>query len=167
MIQVYTGSGKGKTTAALGLALRAAGAGLRVYFCQFLKGKYCCELVSLKKLNNIKIQRFGASSFIRKCPGKKDIALAKKGLAAVKKIIRDKNYDVIVLDEANVALSLNLLPLKEVLEAVKKVPKDKEVIITGRNAPPEILKCADLVSDIKEVKHYFRKGVKARKGIEY
>lgn len=167
MIQVYTGSGKGKTTAALGLALRAAGAGLRVYFCQFLKGSYRCESVSLKKVKNIKIQRFGAKNFIRKRPGKKDIELARKGLAAIKKIIRDKNYDVIVLDEANVALSLNLLPLKEVLETIKKVPRNKEVIITGRNAPPEILECADLVSDIKEVKHYFRKGVKARKGIEY
>jgi cob(I)alamin adenosyltransferase len=167
LIQVYTGSGKGKTTAALGLALRAAGAGLKVYFCQFLKGRYSCESLSLKKIKNITVRRFGARNFIKKAPGKKDMGLARQGLTAIKKAVREKKYDLIILDEACVALSLKLIPLKDILGVIKKIPKNKELIITGRNAPPEILKCADLVSDIKEVKHYFSKGIQARKGIEY
>lgn len=167
MIQVYTGCGKGKTTAALGLALRAAGAGLKVYICQFLKGTYPCEAVSLKKIKNIKLKRFGSRRFINKAPTPKEITLANKALMAIKKIIKDKDYDVIVLDELNVALNLNLVSLKDVLDIIKTIPNNKEIIITGRNAPSEIIKCADLVSNIEEVKHYYKKGITARRGIEY
>jgi len=167
LIQVYTGNGKGKTTAALGLALRAAGAGLKVYICQFIKGKEYCELLALKKFKNIKIEQFGAGCFIRKAPAQKDIALAKKALERIGKIIKDKKYAVIILDEINVALRLKLVKLKDVICILEKTPAKTELILTGRNAHPQILKLADLVSEIKEVKHYFRKGVKARKGIEF
>lgn len=166
MIQVYTGQGKGKTTAALGLALRAAGAGLKVYIAQFTKGKRCSELTALKKFTNIKIEQFGTCRFIRKIT-LRDLELAKRGIRAVKKAIGSKKYNIVILDEINNALSLNLLKLKDVLALIKKAPKKIELVLTGRGAHPEIVKTADLVSDIKEVKHYFTKGTKARKGIEY
>lgn len=167
MIQVYTGCGKGKTTAALGLALRAAGAGLKVYIGQFVKGKYYSELNALKNIKHIKVERFGTSCFIKKEPKLKDIELAKGGLEKIKKIISRRIYDVVILDEINIALDLKLLKLKDVVNAIKKTPRKTELILTGRYAHPEILKMADLVSEIKEVKHYFTKGIKARKGIEF
>jgi cob(I)alamin adenosyltransferase len=167
MIQVYTGDGKGKTTAALGLALRAAGAGLKVYICQFLKGRYYCELATLKKLENIKVEQFGTGCFIRKSPSQKDMELAKVGLKAAQKAVCGKCYDVIILDEINIALKLKLLELKDVISLIKSTPKKTELILTGRSAPPEIIKLADLVSFIHDRKHYYKKGLKARKGIEY
>lgn len=166
MIQVYTGNGKGKTTAALGLALRAAGAGKKVYIAQFVKGRKYSELKTLKKIKNIKLERFGRACFIKRNPCAKDYALARCGLAAVKKALK-KKYGLIILDEINIALGLNLLDLKDVLEVIRKAPAKTELILTGRGAPAEIIKIADLVSEIKEVKHYFTKGVKGRKGIEY
>lgn len=167
MIQVYTGKGKGKTTAALGLALRAAGAGLKVYIGQFIKGRHYAELNLLKKIKNIKIEQFGKTCFVKKRLDKKDIELAKKGLEKIKKIISKKIYNIVILDEINIALSLKLLELKEVINIIKRAPKNIELILTGRNAHPRIIKEADLVSEIKDIKHYFKKGVKARKGIEF
>lgn len=167
LIQVYTGEGKGKTTAALGLALRAAGAGLKVYICQFLKGKYCCEHISLKKIKNIKLERFGKRCFVRKKPTLEDIRLAKKALNSAKKAIKSGRCDLVILDELNTALSLKLIPCPEVLQLMKKLPAKTELVITGRGAPPEIIQAADLVSEIKEIKHYFKKGIAARKGIEF
>jgi len=167
LIQVYTGEGKGKTTAALGLALRALGAGLKVYICQFLKGKPCCGLLTLKKLKNIKIEQFGKSCFLKKAPAKKDMALAGAGLKATEEAIRKKCYDVVILDEVNVALKLSLIQLKDILRLIKNTPKTTELILTGRDAHPEIIKLADLVSEIKEKKHYYKSGLKARKGIEF
>jgi cob(I)alamin adenosyltransferase len=167
MIQVYTGEGKGKTTAALGLALRAAGAGLKVYIGQFAKGKFYSELNVLKKIKNIKVEQFGRRSFIKKQPDNKDIELAKNGLERIKKIIAKSVYDTVILDEINIALHLKLLKLKDVVDLVKKTPPKTELVLTGRYAHPQILKIADLVSEIKERKHYFKKGVAARRGIEY
>jgi cob(I)alamin adenosyltransferase len=167
LIQVYTGSGKGKTTAALGLAIRAAGAGLKVYICQFLKGKYHCELTSLQKLKNIKVEQFGRTCFMRGSPSKKDIGLAGCGLEAAKKAIKTKKYNIIVLDEINVALKLKLLKLKDVISIIKNAPKKVELILTGRHAHPKILKMADLVSYMQDRKHYYKKGIKARRGIEF
>ncbi|MCX5696128.1 MAG: cob(I)yrinic acid a,c-diamide adenosyltransferase [Candidatus Omnitrophica bacterium] len=167
MIQVYTGNGKGKTTAALGLALRASGAGHKVYICQFLKGKDYCELHSLKKFKNIKVEQFGSKCFIRHLPREEDIKLAQAGLVAAKKAIRDKSYSLIVLDEINIALKLKLVDLKDVLSLLKSLPKKTELILTGRYAHPDIIKLADLVSEIRERKHYFKKGLRARKGIEF
>jgi cob(I)alamin adenosyltransferase len=166
MIQVYTGEGKGKTTAALGLAIRAAGAGLRVYIGQFIKGREYSEIKILRRLKNIKLEQFGRGCFIRNRPAKEDFDLAKRGLMRAKKIIADRDYRVVILDEINVALRLGLLKLKEILELIKDTPKDIELILTGRYAPKEIIKLADLVSQMKQIKHYYKKGTKARKGIE-
>jgi cob(I)alamin adenosyltransferase len=167
MIQVYTGNGKGKTTAALGLALRASGAGLKVYLCQFLKGNDYCELRSLKKFKNIKVEQFGTKRFIRHLPTQEDIKLARAGLAAAKKAIRDKSYSLVVLDEINIALKLKLVALEDVLGLIKSAPLSKELVLTGRYAHPQVIKAADLVSEIRERKHYFKKGVRARRGIEF
>lgn len=167
MIQVYTGNGKGKTTAALGLVLRAAGAGLKVYIGQFIKGKCYSEIKALKKFKNIKIEQFGRGCFIKKKPQPQDIDLAKKGFAKVKKIISSQIYDVVILDEINVALELRLVNLKDVIALIQNTPKKTELVLTGRNAHPQVIKIADLVSEIKNRKHYYKKGTKARRGIEF
>ena len=167
MIQVYTGNGKGKTTAALGLALRASGAGLKVYIGQFVKGRQYNELKALKKIKNIKVEQFGKSCFIKKTPCQKDMDLAKKGLKKVKGVLAKRIYDVVILDEINIALKYKLLALKEVLELIKRASPKTELVLTGRYAPPEIIKAADLVSQMKKIKHYYQKGIKARKGIEF
>jgi cob(I)alamin adenosyltransferase len=167
MIQVYTGDGKGKTTAALGLAIRAAGAGKHVFIGQFIKGLEYSELRSLKKFKNIKVEQFGRGCFIKRKPGLKDIELATAGLNKIRDIVKKQKFDLIILDEINVALDLGLLESEEVLKLVKKIPKKIELVLTGRNAPAELIKTADLVSEIKEVKHYFRKGQVARRGIEF
>ena len=165
-IQVYTGDGKGKTTAALGLAVRAAGAGLKVFIAQFVKGMEYNELKTISKIKNVEIKQFGRKCFIYDQPTDKDINSAMKGWEEVKKITGAGNYDILILDELNIALQYKLIPLNEVLEFLKSKPENIEIIITGRNAPYEIIELADLVTDMKEEKHYFSKGIKARQGIE-
>ena len=167
MIQVYTGCGKGKTTAALGLALRALGAGKKVYLAQFIKGRCYSELTALKKFKKIKVEQFGSGCFIKKSPTKRDLELANKGLMRVKEIIAGRKFDLVILDEINIALKLKLLTLKEVICLIKKTPAKVELVLTGRYAPKAILRVADLVSEVREVKHYYRKDVKARRGIEF
>ena len=167
MIQVYTGNGKGKTTAALGLAVRAAGAGLKVFIGQFAKGRDYSELSVLKKIKNIKVGQFGSACFIKKIPDKKDIALAESGLERIKKIIDKRIYDVVILDEINIAIKLKLLKLKDIIGLIKTSPKKTELVLTGRYAHPKIIKIADLVSEVKDIKHYYKKGTKARRGIEF
>ncbi|PIP18916.1 MAG: cob(I)yrinic acid a,c-diamide adenosyltransferase [Candidatus Omnitrophica bacterium CG23_combo_of_CG06-09_8_20_14_all_41_10] len=181
MIQVYTGNGKGKTTAALGLAIRAAGAGLNVYIGQFAKGRIYgfgqrrpnhrsptySELAALKKIKNIKVEQFGRHCFIKAKPDKQDIRLACAGLEKIKRAVLSRKYRLIILDEINIALKFKLISLEEVLAILKKAPVNTEIVLTGRYACPEILKVADLVSEIKEKKHYYNKGVKARRGIEF
>ncbi|MCM8799979.1 MAG: cob(I)yrinic acid a,c-diamide adenosyltransferase [Candidatus Omnitrophica bacterium] len=167
MIQVYTGKGKGKTTASLGLALRAVGAGLKVYIAQFCKSGRYSEIKVLKKIKGIKLEQFGRACFIKRKILREDRELAKKGLEKIKKIAKTKNYDMIILDEINIALHFKLLDTIELIELLRSIPKDKEIVITGRYAPKEIIKIADLVSEVKEIKHYYRKGIKARKGIEF
>lgn len=165
MIQVYTGNGKGKTTAAIGLAVRASGAGLRVYIGQFIKGACYSEMKALSKFKNIKVEQFGRGCFIRKSPTVEDIKLARDGLERIKQVI--PRFDLIILDEVNVALHFKLIRLDDVLKIIKGVPRKTEIILTGRCAPQGLLKKADLISEVKEVKHYYKNGVKARKGIEY
>jgi len=167
MIHVYTGNGKGKTTAALGLALRARGAGLKVYIGQFCKGREHSELKLLRKIKGIKIEQFGRSCFIRKKTLNLDRELAQRGWEKIKKIIQAKEYDMIILDEINICFYYNLLQVKKTKDILKSASKDTEIILTGRYAPREIVEIADLVSEIKELKHYFNKGAKARKGIEF
>lgn len=167
MIQVYTGDGKGKTTAALGLALRAAGAGFKVYIAQFLKCGDFSELKALRKIKNIKVEQFGCRGFIRRTPAIKDKKLAVCGLKKVRELLVKGNYQLVILDEINAAIKLKLLDLSDVVYLLKQVNKKTEVVLTGRNAHAEILKIADLVSEIRERKHYYKKGLKARKGFEF
>ncbi len=166
MIQVYTGNGKGKTTAALGLAVRAAGAGLKVYVGQFAKGRECSEHKTLKRIKNIKLELFGGPCFITGKPSFRDRALAREAMRRINQVVDCGSYQVIILDEVNVALKLKLVSLKEVLDLVRRLPVATELVLTGRDAPRKLIEKADLVSHIREVKHYYRRGVKARKGIE-
>jgi cob(I)alamin adenosyltransferase len=165
-IQVYTGNGKGKTTAAIGLAIRAAGAGLHVFIAQFVKGMKTGELESLKKLeSNITIKQYGFSEFV-KTPEGRDIELAANGISDVKEAILSGEYDVVILDEANIAVDLNLCPVEDIINILDLKPENIEIIITGRNAHPLILERADLITEMKEIKHYYNKDIQARKGIE-
>jgi cob(I)alamin adenosyltransferase len=166
-LQVYTGDGKGKTTAALGLAIRAAGAGLKVYVAQFVKGMKYSELVTLQKLSDyITIKQYGHDCFIKKSPQKEDIQAAQAGLKEVGEIMLSGKYQVIILDEANIATHYNLFTVEDLLDFVRSKPEDVELVITGRRADPRILEEADLVTEMKEIKHYYQKGVQARDGIE-
>lgn len=168
-IQVYTGDGKGKTTAALGLALRAAGHGLKVYIGQFLKGQVYGELISIKKLSPlITIKQFGRKGFIHvtRNPDEEDIKRAEMGLKKCLEAMLSKKYSIIILDEINVAVDFNLLSEKEVHKFLDQKPPEVEIILTGRYAPASFIKRADLVTEMKGKKHYYSKGVRARNGIE-
>ena len=165
-IQVYTGSGKGKTTAAIGLTVRAVGAGLQVYFCQFLKGQTCSEIKYLQsQRHQITFKKSGGTSFVKKVQPI-DFELANECFQAAKAAMLSGKYDVVILDEIFAVVSTNLLNIKEIENFIKLKPHNVEVILTGRNAPKSIVKIADLVTEMKEIKHYFNKGVQARKGIE-
>jgi len=166
-VQVYTGNGKGKTTAALGLALRAAGAGLRVFIAQFAKGGQYSELKALARFEDfITLRQFGAGCFISGKPMQADIDAARQGLAAVKKAVASGSYDVVILDEANIATFYNLITPDELLAVIEERPPEVELIITGRNAHEKIIARADLVTEMLDVKHYYTAGVQARDGIE-
>ena len=169
LIQVYTGDGKGKTSAALGLALRAVGRGLKVYVVQFIKGGFDYgELHSAKHLENFELKAFGHGKFItEKPPKEKDVKAASDALAWAEKVVESGEYDVVVLDEVNVALSLSLISISDVIALLKKKPKHVELILTGRNAPPEIIETGDLVTEMLEIKHPFKEGKLPREGIEY
>jgi cob(I)alamin adenosyltransferase len=169
LVQVYTGRGKGKTSAAFGLALRAIGRGLRVFIVQFIKGGFDYgELHSTKDLKNLELKAFGRGKFItEKPPEESDIDSARKALKFAQKIINSNKYDVVILDEINVALGLGLIQTADVITLIKGKPGNVELILTGRNAPSEIILVADLVTEMKEIKHPFKKGVPPRKGIEY
>ena len=166
-IQVYTGNGKGKTTAAFGLALRAAGAGLKVYIAQFVKGMKYSEINALEKMqDSIAVKQYGRSCFINRNPEEEDIRAAWEGLKEVRQIMCSGKYQMIILDEANIATSYNLFSVDELLDFIEAKPEEVELVITGRGADPRIIEKADLVTEMKEIKHYYQKGVKARKGIE-
>jgi len=168
-IQVYTGNGKGKTTAALGLALRAAGHGFKTYIGQFLKGHKYGEIFSSKRLFPfITIEQFGRKGFIHvtEKPEDEDIRRAKAGLKKCLEAMLSHEYKIIVLDEINVAVYFKLVSEKEIHDFLDQKPEGIEVILTGRYAPASIIKRADLVTEMKEKKHYYQKGVRARIGIE-
>lgn len=167
-IQVYSGNGKGKTTAAFGLSLRAVGAGKKVFFAQFVKGKTYSEIEAVEKyLPGITVKQYGLGCFIVNTPTDADIKAAQEGLAQVAKIIASGQYDIIVLDEANIAIYYNLFNVQELIDVITKRPKNVEIIVTGRYAPPELLEIAHLVTEMKEIKHYYTHGVEARIGIEF
>lgn len=165
-VQVYTGNGKGKTTASFGLALRAAGAGKRVFIGQFVKGMHYSELDIVPKLETIEIRQYGRDCFIRKEPSESDIRCAKEGLAEMAEILKSGKYDVVIMDEANIALFYKLFSFEELKQAICNRAEGVEVIITGRYAPQELIDMADLVTEMREIKHYYTKGVEARTGIE-
>lgn len=165
-VHVYTGNGKGKTTAALGLSLRAVCAGKKVFFGQFIKGMDYSELESVNFLPNFRIEQFGRDCFIYNDPTEADIKLAREGLEKCKEILKEGNYDVVVLDELNIAIYYNLFTSREAIEIIMERAPHVEVIITGRYAEENIIELADLVTEMKEIKHYYNNGVEARKGIE-
>jgi len=166
-IQVYTGNGKGKTTAALGLSIRALGAGKKVFIGQFVKSKHYSELETIDKLlKNITVRQYGRGCFIFEKPTEEDMLAAQRGLKEMTVIIESNEYDVIILDEANIAVYYNLFTSKELIDAINKRNERTEIIITGRYATQEIIDFADLVTEMKEVKHYYLQGVQARVGIE-
>ncbi len=166
-LQVYTGDGKGKTTAALGLALRAAGAGLRVYIAQFVKGMLYSEIKALERFEDqITVRQFGRRCFICGAPEPEDVEAARSGLKEAGKALTSGAYDLVILDEASIAVHFDLFSADELLSVAKTRPASVELVVTGRNAPASLIEAADLVTEMREVKHYYLKGVQARKGIE-
>mgnify|MGYP006278522487 CR=1 FL=1 len=166
-LQVYTGDGKGKTTAALGLALRAAGAGMHVYIAQFMKGRDYSELHALRRLSpGIEVRRFGLRHFLVGVPTEEDRAVARSGLEAAREVLVAGNHDLVILDEANVAVDMGLFAVDDLLAVVDARPCAVELVVTGRKAHPRLIERADLVTEMREIKHYYRCGLPARTGIE-
>ncbi|HEU19682.1 MAG TPA: cob(I)yrinic acid a,c-diamide adenosyltransferase [Deltaproteobacteria bacterium] len=166
-VQVYTGDGKGKTTAAFGLALRAAGAGLKVYIAQFAKGGEYSEIKALRRFHeSITVKQYGRGVFINGKPAEEDIRAARVGLKEARDLMVSGAFNVIILDEANIATRYNLFSVGDLLDFIETKPYDVELVITGRYADMLVVERADLVTAMTEVKHYFRNGVRARKGIE-
>lgn len=173
-VQVYTGNGKGKTTAAMGLSLRALGQGKKVNITMFTKGgDNYGEIKAFNKLQpdirkNLTINQAGLDRIVYTSnETEEDKKIMQKGWEKAKKVIQNGEADVVVLDEINIALDLNMIDEKDVIETIKNKPKNVEIVMTGRNAHKSVIDVADLVSEIKEVKHYYNKGVMAREGIEY
>ncbi len=168
-VQVYTGNGKGKTTAALGLAMRAVGAGLRVYFVQFMKDFPYSELNILRTWHpQLVLQRFGNDDFVLRKEPPSDALKAemRQALDAVRRTMQSGEFDLIVLDEILVSIHFQLFRTQQVHEFIQARPPQVELILTGRYCPQEIIQAADLVTEMKEIKHYYQQGVLARKGIE-
>jgi cob(I)alamin adenosyltransferase len=166
-IQVYTGNGKGKTTAAIGLAIRAAGAGLKVYIAQFIKLGDYSEIKALERFSDlITVEQFGLGRFTDGKPSPEDIKAAQKGLRRIKAIMAEGKYKVIILEEANVAAKFGLIRVQDLLGLIINKPYDAELVITGRYASARVIENADLVTEMIPIKHYFEKGVPARVGIE-
>ena len=168
LVQIYTGDGKGKTTAALGLSLRAAGRGLKVFIAQFAKGMFYGELEALKRYApQITLRQYGRKCFIEDEPTAEDLRLAREGWREIQEIAANGEYDLLILDEIGIAIHYQLIPLEEVSELVRGKPDSVELILTGRKIPEDLYEQADLVTEMREIKHYYNTGVKARKGIEF
>ena len=168
-VQIYTGNGKGKSTAAIGQAVRAAGFGLKTYIAQFMKEYPYSELISLKHLSEwITIEQFGGDAFVYKkeLPGEAELEKAGSGLSVAREKMFSGDYDIIILDEAIVAIYFKLVTIENLVEFIRLKPKNIELILTGRYCPEELIELADLVTEMKEVKHYYQKGITSRRGIE-
>jgi cob(I)alamin adenosyltransferase len=168
IVMLFTGDGKGKTTAAVGAAVRAAGHGARVLIIQFMKGRLYGELVAVEKIDNLTIEQHGRDEFVDpKDPEKIDVELAEKGWARALEAVASDPPSLLVLDEINVAVSFGLIPLDTVIEFVKNRPDGMDLIMTGRYAHPELIDIADTVTEMREIKHHYNAGVQMRKGIEF
>ena len=168
-VQVYTGNGKGKTTAALGLAFRAMGCGLKTYIGQFMKGRKYSELDAVKMVSDyITIEQYGKKNFtqVKEHPETEDVQIARTGMLKAREAMLSGKYDIIILDEINTAHYFHLITINEILELIKERPDGVELVFTGRYAPQELIDAADLVTEMVEVKHYFGKGTISRRGIE-
>lgn len=166
-IHIYTGNGKGKTTAALGLALRAAGHGYRTYIGQFMKGSHYGELTSLQKIKEIDIEQFGGKDCITiDQVNEQHKELARKGLSRIKEVLAEEEHKIVILDEICVTIWFGLIAEQEVIGILKSKPSNIEIVLTGRNASDTLLQMGDLVTEMKEVSHYYTNGVEARNGIE-
>ncbi|NLA04650.1 MAG: cob(I)yrinic acid a,c-diamide adenosyltransferase [Firmicutes bacterium] len=168
LVMVYTGEGKGKTTAAVGQALRALGHGFRVYMIHFMKGRDYGEFLAAEKLPHLVVDRAGRDSFVKRDhPDPVDMELARDGFDRAGRAVRSGQYDLVVLDEIIVAVDFGLIPEAELLELIEEKPPGVDLVLTGRGATPELVKRADLVSEVLMIKHHYQKGVPGRKGIEY
>lgn len=166
-VHVYTGNGKGKTTAALGLALRAAGAGMNVFIGQFVKSESYSEISALERFpERVTCRQYGRGCRLGGDVTAVDSRLAGYGLEEVRWVTAGGRYRLVILDEINIAVSFGLLAVEDLLELIEIKPAHVELVLTGRYAPPQLVERADLCTDMREVKHYYRQGVLARKGIE-
>jgi cob(I)alamin adenosyltransferase len=168
-IQLYTGDGKGKTTAALGLALRASGAGLKSIIIQFMKGQHYSELESIAKLkSHITIEQYGSSRFcfINDENFEEHYSLAKNAMKRAHEVIISNIFDIIILDEIVTSLYFKIITMDEIIKLIEQKPENKELVLTGRGAPQHLISLCDLVTEMTEVKHYYTNGVSARTGIE-
>lgn len=166
-VQVYTGNGKGKTTAALGLAVRAAGAGLRVFITQFIKKKKCSEHAALEVFGGvITVRQFGNGLILGRKSSAADVSAAQKGIESARKAVISGEYELVILDEANVAAHYGLILVQDLLDLIEEKPKGVELVITGRYADQKVMDAADLVTEMRDIKHYHEQGVPARRGIE-
>ena len=166
-VQIYTGNGKGKTTASLGLSIRAAGAGLKVFIGQFMKMGDYSEIKALERFSDlITIEQYGIKGFVKGKPSPEDIEASKKGLEKIKSIVASGAYDLVILEEGNVAVMCGLFDVQELIDIIDAKPDNMELVITGRGADSRVIEKADLVTEMKEIKHYYQKGVKSRVGIE-
>ena len=169
LLQVYTGSGKGKTTAALGVALRAAGRGAKTVMLSFLKDDPDYgEAMAAQYLPHFLLRQVGRDAFVNfHNPDPIDLKMVRKGWEEAKKILIEDTADLLILDELNIVLATGMLPLEEVIDFLKKYKGKTEIITTGRGAPEELIDIADLVTERQEIKHYFHKGVSSRDGIDH
>ena len=169
LVQVYTGDGKGKTTAAIGLAMRAIGKGFKVLMVQFLKGRAYGEVTTAAMLpDSFTLVQSGMDTFVKKGePTSEDLRLARVGLELARKAIMSGDWDIVILDEINVAIELGVLKVDEVLPLIDERPPTVELVLTGRYAPAEFCERADLITEMKKVKHCYDEGVGMREGIEF
>lgn len=169
LVMVITGNGKGKTTSAFGQALRAIGQGYQVCFIQFMKGRKYGEVIACEKyLPNITVYQFGLDSFVmRENSAQIDIDLAKQGFEKAQEVVKSEKYNMVILDEINVAVDFDLISEETMLSLIKSKPPELDLILTGRYASPKLIEIADLVSEVTEIKHHYNAGIKDRAGIEY
>ena len=167
-VHIYTGNGKGKTTAALGLAVRAAGAGLRVFILQFMKGMPYSEHRFFEEHDAVKIEQYGSTDFYHTGKDRdRHMAFIQEGMRRAKEVLLSGEFSLVILDEVVTAVQMGLLDEKEVVDLIRKRPAGTELVLTGRGATATLLEYADLVTEMKEVRHYYTKGIVARKGIEF